>query len=147
MYSIEEQYAMMNHLIDHENDHIITAVTNMIDQAGNHVIMCRDYLTHHPVEQELSAMHFLDDALKALQLSKSLTQNGYETGPFLTSISLEMERTIEELLHNHPSPNELLISEYLEAAIKDIEISKHLEQITIPTANGIQSQTPNDEEA
>ncbi len=66
MYSIEEQYHMMSHLINHENDHVITALTNMIDQAGNHVIMCRDYLTHHPVEEELSAMHFLDDALKAL---------------------------------------------------------------------------------
>ncbi len=58
-----------------------------------------------------------------------------------------MERTKDELLHNHPSPNELLISEYLEAAIKDIEISRHLEKMTIPATNDIQPQTPNTEEA
>ncbi len=46
------------------------------------------------------------------------------------SISLEIERTKEELLQNHPSPKELLISEYLDSAIKDIQISRHLEEIT-----------------
>ncbi len=84
--------------------------------------MCRDYLTHDSFEHEISAsaLHFLEDAVKGLQLSKSLTQNGYEAGPFLMSISLEIERTKEELLQNHPSPKELLISEYLDSAIKDI---------------------------
>ena len=143
LLSIEQQEALMNQLIDHSNDHIVTALTNMIDQAAKDVIMCRDYLTHHPIEQEVSAMTFLDDAVRALSLSKSLAQNGYEAGPFLASISLEMERTKEELLQNHPSPNELLISEYLDSAIHDIQISRHLEKMSM---NGIEENKEEDNE-
>ena len=73
LFSIEEQEAMYSHLIDHHNDEKVTALTNMIDQAANDIIMCRDYMTHHPIEQEISAMTFLDDAVRALQLSKSMS--------------------------------------------------------------------------
>ena len=46
-----------------------------------------------------AAHTFFEDAQNALQLSKSLSQNGYLTAPFLEGVLDEMERAKSQLLH------------------------------------------------
>ena len=44
-------------------------------------------------------MVFFEDAYRALELSKHLSQNGYTAGPFLANVSKEMMRTKEGLMY------------------------------------------------
>ena len=56
-----------------------------------------EYLTKHPMEDGDDCAVFLDDALHALHIAKSLAQNGFAAGPFLEGIVPEMRRAKDEL--------------------------------------------------
>ena len=66
LYTVEEQEQFYSHLFDHANDHKVTAITNMIDQAANDVNMGIDYLAHHTIDHHDDCAVFLTDALHAL---------------------------------------------------------------------------------
>lgn len=56
------------------------------------------YLNHHwTPEHGFEATQFFDDALQALLLSKSLSQNGYVASAFLNNVSHEIERARDQL--------------------------------------------------
>ena len=77
------------------------------------------YLGGHPIG-ESDALVFLKDAKRALELSKSLSQNGYIAGPFLSGVAQEMERVKDGLLSggsDNTKPSERMLAEYLEAAV------------------------------
>ena len=45
---MEQQRKAYEHLIDHQNDNVVTAVTNMIDQVRNDLELGIRYLIHTP---------------------------------------------------------------------------------------------------
>ena len=59
LYTVEEQERFYAHLFDHSNDHKVTAITNMIDQAANDVAMGIDYLAHHTIDHNDDCAVFL----------------------------------------------------------------------------------------
>ena len=69
----------------------------MIDQAANDVVMGLNYLDHHTIHHHDDCAVFLKDALHALELSKSLSQNGYQAAPFLANVQSEIKRSINDL--------------------------------------------------
>ena len=76
----------------------------------------------HPINasDQSDALVFFDDAQRALHLSKGLSQSGYIAGPFLASVTHEMERARDGLMSggkDEMKPYERMLHHYLEAAI------------------------------
>jgi len=86
------------------------------------------FLRENPIDDEEGATLVLDDALRAVHLSKSLSQNGYVTGNFLASIAKQMSKAKEEL-ESSPHAREQILADYLDAAIQEINISRYLEEL------------------
>ena len=129
LYSIEQQEQFYSHLIDHQNDYLVSPITNMIDQAANDVSMGLSYLNHHwSPEHGFETIQFFDDALQALLLSKSLSQNGYIASAFLNNVSHEIERARDQLYETQGSTEQVL-AQYLEAALQEIQVTKYLETL------------------
>ena len=88
----------MESLIDHSKDIVENHITQRIDQALHDVLQCQSYLQTHPIADQGNAQVFFDDARRALELSKHLSQNSYATGPFLANVSSELMRAKEGLM-------------------------------------------------
>ena len=73
-------------------------VTQLIDNALTNLNQGQHYLSNHEIEDREQALVFLNDAQRALHLSKSLSQSGYIAGPFLSNVVQEMQRAKDGLL-------------------------------------------------
>ena len=67
LYTVGQQEHFFEHLVDHNNDHVETQITVMIDKAIHDVHQGREYLRSHKVGYHNDAEVFFDDALQALK--------------------------------------------------------------------------------
>ena len=66
--------------------------------------------------------------MHALQLSKELSQNGYESSTFLKYVHSELRRATEDLILTEGT-TERKLADFLEAAMQEISISRYLEDM------------------
>ena len=114
--------------IDHKNDGKVTAVTNMLDQARDNMKSGQEYLHLHPIPHFDSYTIFFDNAIRAMNLFKLLNQNGYNTIDYLKESSYEMN-LIKDTLNANPGPTEKYLSEYVSAALEEVNIARYLQEL------------------
>jgi len=102
----------------------VTAISNMIDLATNEVALGLYYLDLYWSWSEYyeAAHEFLEDAIDALDLSKSLSLSGYQIDTYLANISAEIE-WVKELFASVEGETESVIANYLESALQEISMS------------------------
>ena len=114
--------------IDHKNDGKVTAVTNMLDQARDNMKSGQEYLHLHPIPHLDSYTIFFDNAIRAMNLFKLLSQNGYNTIDYLTQSSYEMG-LIKDTLDASPIAVEKYLGEYVSAALEEVNIARYLQEL------------------
>ena len=76
-YTIGSLDAYLKGYVDHSHQDHKALLTNMIDFAVDNMSIGMDYIDEHPSPADFHLHTFFDDTVRALILSKSLSQNGY----------------------------------------------------------------------
>ena len=116
--------------IDHKNDEKVTAVTNMLDQAKDNLTHAQTYLKQNPVPHSESYLAFLDNGMRAMDLFKKLSQNGYQTIDFLSQSYYEIELVKTSLGHQKGHTEDYLAL-YLVAALEEVNIARYLQELQV----------------
>ena len=126
-YTIDGLEQYLHGYVDHAHQDWKTLLSSMLDFAVDNMQIGMQHIDEHPSSDDHQLHTFFDDTVRALILSKSLTQNGYHTADFLQKVEREMTVFKNDLLSNG-SQYDHMLADYLNVALHEVNIARYLEE-------------------